>query len=378
MIDLPEKTFGIFILENALKNGKKHNSFDSEQQYIDLLQKEIDTAEFMYISHGYDEKGERKEIAIRIIDKNRRERTFFCSDEKEKMQHGLLRCFSCLTNPISNHKDKILLKCKFKIYQDSKNHKGCDDAILLKNHLDTYFADKKSAREVSSAIILDSEDTQFLESNNDTNSIFTTSSQEIVATQNMQVVAQGQHTQSYSLTPISQGQNMLESALVTSNNNYKTFTQSSINILSCNEIIMLFESLFSHAKSYITIHCPWVYDFILRRYQPLIEKALKRGVRITIKIGMNKQEDSNQKALTEETQELLRILQDEYEEFRYLKRKNCDHSKVLLWDDDITEWILVGSFNFMSFYPQQSDNRQESAILTDSKRIIYRYKEFNG
>lgn len=59
-------------------------------------------------------------------------------------------------------------------------------------------------------------------------------------------------------------------------NSYEALTQSSINILSCNEILTLFQHIFIYTKSYIIIHCPWVYDNVLRQYQPLYRKSTRK------------------------------------------------------------------------------------------------------
>ncbi len=318
-----DEIYGILLSAGSLDKGTKVNGLNTEEEYVDFLQKEIDSSELVYISYGFDSNNDRKEIAIKFISKNREFRMLFCSADKAK--NNLLYCFSALKNPISNHTNPIPIKARFKIYSQEMPDRNLSDARKLVEYLKNHFEPtplestlpnlpKEEPRKDDFSIALPSVD------------------------------------------------------------RYRELTNSSVQILSCREILDIFSLVFSNAKSYIDIRCPWVYDFILEKYLPFIESALNRGVDITIRIGMMDKKTEIKENNKERVENILKGLEDKYDrQFRFYKQKDCDHSKVLLWNDDICEWILVGSFNFLSFYPIKEDNRHESAILTDSKKIIHKY-----
>lgn len=128
---------------------------------------------------------------------------------------------------------------------------------------------------------------------------------------------------------------------------------------------------FRVAKSNIFISTPWIKYYAFRALKNSIHSALKRNVNIYIKCGIGQDKD-NELSIDERSQKIIDTLK-EYENFHIFDKAN-DHSKILLFDMKDKSWLIVGSFNFLSFNPNNfKDYRNEVAALLDNKEMIEEY-----
>lgn len=97
-----------------------------------------------------------------------------------------------------------------------------------------------------------------------------------------------------------------------------------------------------NAKSHIYIQSPWINWRTLQIYKEYIKKAVKKGVKVTIKYGMKPRNRFDKAGIDNESKSFFGNLD-----------KNCfklintdDHSKILICDDT---FMIMGSFNWLSF-----------------------------
>lgn len=123
-----------------------------------------------------------------------------------------------------------------------------------------------------------------------------------------------------------------------------------------------------NAKKHIRIQSPWVRHDTLEIYKEYIQSALEKGVKITIKYGMQKRSQKDKKEIDEEALTYLNELKAKYPNFSL--KHDYDHSKIIICDD---EFMIVGSFNWLSFGGESKGDealRGETSTINKNKESI--------
>lgn len=123
-----------------------------------------------------------------------------------------------------------------------------------------------------------------------------------------------------------------------------------------------------NAKKHIYIQSPWVRHNVLEIYKEYIQSALEKGVKITIKYGMQKRSQKDKQEIDEEVLAYLNELKAKYQNFSL--KHDYDHSKILICDD---EFMIVGSFNWLSFGEENKGSealRGETSTINKNKDSI--------
>lgn len=124
-----------------------------------------------------------------------------------------------------------------------------------------------------------------------------------------------------------------------------------------------------NAKSHIYIQSPWINWRTLQIYKDYIKKAVKKGVKVTIKYGMKPRNRFDKAGIDNESKSFFGNLD-----------KNCfrlintdDHSKILICDED---FMIMGSFNWLSFGGgNEKDARGETSSINMNKAEIIKQIE---
>lgn len=133
-------------------------------------------------------------------------------------------------------------------------------------------------------------------------------------------------------------------------------------MLEVGEHKRYFIYVLKNAKKHIYIQSPWVRHDTLEIYKEYIQSALEKGVKITIKYGMQKRSQKDKKEIDEEVLAYLNELKAKYPNFSL--KHDYDHSKILICDD---EFMIVGSFNWLSF---GGENKGGEALRGETSTII--------
>lgn len=139
-------------------------------------------------------------------------------------------------------------------------------------------------------------------------------------------------------------------------------------MLEVGEHKRYFIYVLKNAKKHIRIQSPWVRHDTLEIYKEYIQSALEKGVKITIKYGMQKRSQKDKKEIDEEALTYLNELKAKYPNFSL--KHDYDHSKILICDD---EFMIVGSFNWLSFGGESKGNevlRGETSTIIKNKDSI--------
>ena len=116
-----------------------------------------------------------------------------------------------------------------------------------------------------------------------------------------------------------------------------------------------------NAKKHIYIQSPWVRHDTLEIYKEYIQSALEKGVKITIKYGMQKRSQKDKQEIDDGALAYLNELKAKYPNFSL--KHDYDHSKILICDD---EFMIVGSFNWLSF---RGENKGSEALRGETSTI---------
>lgn len=117
-----------------------------------------------------------------------------------------------------------------------------------------------------------------------------------------------------------------------------------------------------NAKKHIYIQSPWVRHDTLEIYKEYIQSALEKGVKITIKYGMQKRSQKDKQEIDEVALTYLNELKAKYPNFSL--KHDYDHSKIIICDDD---FMIVGSFNWLSF---GGESKGDEALRGETSTII--------
>lgn len=119
-----------------------------------------------------------------------------------------------------------------------------------------------------------------------------------------------------------------------------------------------------NAKSNIYIQSPWINWRTLQIYKDYINKAVKKGIKVTIKYGMKPRNRFDKAGIDNDSKSFFGNLD-----------KNCfklinsdDHSKILICDE---KFMIMGSFNWLSFGGgNEKDARGETSTINMNKAEI--------
>lgn len=139
-------------------------------------------------------------------------------------------------------------------------------------------------------------------------------------------------------------------------------------MLEVGEHKRYFIYVLKNAKKHIYIQSPWVRHNVLEIYKEYIQSALEKGVKITIKYGMQKRSEKDKQEIDEEVLAYLNELKAKYPNFSL--KHDYDHSKILICDD---EFMIVGSFNWLSFGGESKGGkalRGETSTINKNKESI--------
>ncbi|RDU55196.1 phospholipase D-like domain-containing protein [Helicobacter sp. MIT 01-3238] len=139
-------------------------------------------------------------------------------------------------------------------------------------------------------------------------------------------------------------------------------------MLEVGEHKRYFIYVLKNAKKHIYIQSPWVRHDTLEIYKEYIQSALEKGVKITIKYGMQKRSQKDKKEIDEVALTYLNELKAKYPNFSL--KHDYDHSKILICDD---EFMIVGSFNWLSFGGESKGDealRGETSTINKNKDSI--------
>ncbi|MBT0882745.1 phospholipase D-like domain-containing protein [Campylobacter sp. 2018MI13] len=128
----------------------------------------------------------------------------------------------------------------------------------------------------------------------------------------------------------------------------------------------------NNAKKDIYIQSPWVRAVVLKEYLNDFKNALSKGVNIHIKYGIEKRNRHDKESIDNEGLTIFNELIQEYKNFKIYQDNS--HEKILICDDD---YIITGSFNWLSYKHNDGNERKESSMISKNKdSIIQKIKEF--
>lgn len=139
-------------------------------------------------------------------------------------------------------------------------------------------------------------------------------------------------------------------------------------MLEVGEHKRYFIYVLKNAKKHIYIQSPWVKQDTLEIYKEYIQSALEKGIKITIKYGMQKRSQKDKQEIDEEVLAYLNELKAKYPNFSL--KHDYDHSKIIICDD---EFMIVGSFNWLSFGGESKGDealRGETSTINKNKESI--------
>lgn len=144
-----------------------------------------------------------------------------------------------------------------------------------------------------------------------------------------------------------------------------------INLDNSHTIDMLehkeyFIYVLKNAKKQIYIQSPWIKHNVVEIYKKYFQEAIKRKVKICIKYGMKPRNKNDKPCIDEESLEILKELKCDLIE-------SHDHSKVLICDD---EFMIMGSFNWLSYSGNDDDRGETSTINTNKQAIKKEIEKF--
>ena len=150
------------------------------------------------------------------------------------------------------------------------------------------------------------------------------------------------------------------------------YVKSTFKILYNETIGEYFRRAFADAQQDLYIISPWIHDWIFSpgdkyNLMALFEQALKRSVHIHIAYGYKQGRDSD---IEKDRRNASRLYHkfSAYGSYLHIHETNT-HAKAVICDD---AYMLHGSFNFLSFKGDYSNNRTRSEIAsyTDNKIAI--------
>lgn len=121
----------------------------------------------------------------------------------------------------------------------------------------------------------------------------------------------------------------------------------------------------NNAKKDIYIQSPWVRAIVLKEYLNDFKNALSKGVNIHIKYGIKKRSRHDKEAIDNDGLKIFNELSKEYSNFKIYQDNS--HEKILICDDD---YIITGSFNWLSYMHNDGNERKESSIISKNQSTI--------
>lgn len=174
---------------------------------------------------------------------------------------------------------------------------------------------------------------------------------------------------------------MLKQANVELIDNKQTIQKLNNRVLKNEEIRYSLIEAFTNAESEIDIMCPWVSQRVVDELHPLIEAALKRGVRIKILYGIADPGDKggNRAATTDEAVNNMLRQFSKYDSAIELKNSADSinqagtHGKLLICDD---HYYVQGSYNWLSFGGDyRTRAREEIAEYSENPNLLAEYRK---
>ncbi len=173
-------------------------------------------------------------------------------------------------------------------------------------------------------------------------------------------------------------------------NKYKELTSEKIEeklnidltdgkILEMEEHKKYFLYVLDYAKKQICIQSPWVRYNVIELYKNKIESALNRDIKIYIKYSSpqnghkakNRFDKIEKMYIDDKSKKYFDLLKSKFpKNFTVIASKKFDHSKILICDK---EFIIVGSFNWLSFGGENFGNqqiREETSNINTNKESI--------
>ena len=135
------------------------------------------------------------------------------------------------------------------------------------------------------------------------------------------------------------------------------------------EINAVFPSIYEDAEEFIYLLYPWYNKYWVQKDRKLIERAVRRGVKVYICYGMGEDKQTNKRF--QSTKEAVNWLKREIPE---LKSYPVDsHMKIAVCD----KYVLHGSQNMMTYRYNESkgDKRSEITTKDTSKTEIQEFKK---
>ncbi|WP_270982832.1 hypothetical protein [Campylobacter helveticus] len=129
-----------------------------------------------------------------------------------------------------------------------------------------------------------------------------------------------------------------------------------------------------NAKECVCIHSPWVRANVLEGYQKELESTMARGVKVCIKYGLKPRNKLDKAPIDEESRVLFTRWSGKYPK-HFISKTDNSHEKILICD---SEFMIVGSFNWLSFAGVQKENeelRKESSSIVRNKDSIQKQRE---
>ena len=135
--------------------------------------------------------------------------------------------------------------------------------------------------------------------------------------------------------------------------------------ISTYEHPKFFDYALKYAKKEIVIISPWIKWIVIEDKVTYIEKALKKGVKISFFYGMGRNDDIDNRS-----KNFLEEMKENYSNLISFSTTNQhDHSKIIICDRD---WMITTSFNWTSFKGDKSmgDRRGERGSFINSRNKI--------
>lgn len=150
--------------------------------------------------------------------------------------------------------------------------------------------------------------------------------------------------------------------------------------LANKEIREEFIKSFDRAKISLYIASPWLNNYVVNQELIIkIENALKRGVNIKIRYGIEDSSYSSQKNNRSlNSDRIANNLINKFEKYgqRFKMKKVNSHYKVMICDE---LYYIEGSYNFLSFAGEYDDNsndhRDEGATYSTNRKMLLYLRE---
>lgn len=145
-----------------------------------------------------------------------------------------------------------------------------------------------------------------------------------------------------------------------------------IELYSSRDIIEIYHRMLSEAKECIWLSYPWFNMYCVKNDLKYLQKALSRGVKITIYWGIGNNDSGYDNSRYEKSRQAIQWLKEHLDSKNLKVYPSDSHRKIALCE----KYVLFGSQNIMSYrYSENRDDmREELTAKLDGNRNVEKFK----